>query len=119
MPRSSRNLRRGVREVGHVEAAGRLAAAAEPGEVGHERVEVVGEALGRRQEVPARQAEAVHVHHHRRVGRILRLAVEHVDAVDRRPPLGECRRRRRRRRVVRRPEPVEDVELVVTIDSPP
>ena len=44
------------------------AAATEPGKVGDQGVELAGEALGRRHQVPAGEAEAVQVHHHRRVG---------------------------------------------------
>ena len=55
-------------EVGDVERVEGAAAATEPGEVGDQGVELAGEALGRRHQVPAGEAEAVQVHHHRRVG---------------------------------------------------
>ena len=92
IPRSSMNCSGCVREARHVERLRRLHAAAEPREVGNERVELVLEQLGGRQQVPAREAEAVQVHHHRGVGRILRLPVEEVEAVDRGPAFGQRRR---------------------------
>jgi hypothetical protein len=61
-------VRGGGGQVGDVERLEGAAAAAEAGKVGDQGVELVGEALGRRHEIPAGQAEAMQVHHDRRVG---------------------------------------------------
>ena len=58
-----------MRQIRHVEQRARLGTAAEAREVGNERVEFVREHLRRRQKVPARQPEAVHVHHDALAGR--------------------------------------------------
>ena len=75
-----------------------LAAASEARQIGHIRVELVRQALRGRKQVAAGQAEAVDVGHDPGVGgRVRRLAVEDVDAIDRRPLLGQRRRRLARR----------------------
>ena len=84
----------GMGEVGNVERTQGPSAVSEPRQVGHEGVEVIGQAFGCRQQVPAGETETVQVHHHRSVGRRMRrFAIEHVDAVDSGPVLGQGRGR--------------------------
>jgi hypothetical protein len=81
--------RGGVSQVRDVQRLGRVPTAAEARQVGDERVVLLGQALGRRDEVGPGHPEAVQVEHHRSVHWTGRLAVEDLDAVERRPALGE------------------------------
>ena len=82
-----------VGQVGDVERPQRVAAASEPGQVGHVGVELGGQPLGRRDQVRAGHPEAVQVQHHPAVERIRRLPVEDLHPVERGPVLGQDRRR--------------------------
>jgi hypothetical protein len=57
-----------MKAAADVERVASAPASTEPGEIGDQGVKLAGKALGRRHEVPAGEAEAVQVHHHRRIG---------------------------------------------------